>query len=322
MSKQRKKKKKRSRKYGGRAERKRVQQTVKDRLFRYLFERDRNALLDLYNALNGTDYQDALQLEIVTIESAVYVVMKNDLAYILSGTLNLYEHQSTYSPNLPVRFLIYLAQEYQMVIEKAERSLYGTGQITLPTPQCIVFYNGMKEMPEERTLKLSEAFENKKVRADVELNVRMLNINYGHNRLLMDKCKVLEGYSMLVAVTRNYMAAEKDIQTALNKAIDYCIEKGILKEILLRNRAEVLGMLLEEFDAEKYERTLRGEGWKNGREEGREEGRKEGKEEGELKINRLGTLLMEAGRSNEFLDSLSDRELQKRLLMEFGLEDK
>lgn len=310
MSKQRKKKKKRSRKYGGRAERKRVQQTVKDRLFRYLFERDRNALLDLYNALNGTDYQDALQLEIVTIESAVYVVMKNDLAYILSGTLNLYEHQSTYSPNLPVRFLIYLAQEYQMVIEKAERSLYGTGQITLPTPQCIVFYNGMKEMPEERTLKLSEAFENKKVRADVELNVRMLNINYGHNRLLMDKCKVLEGYSMLVAVTRNYMAAEKDIQTALNKAIDYCIEKGILKEILLRNRAEVLGMLLEEFDAEKYERTLRGEGWENGR------------EEGELKINRLGTLLMEAGRSNEFLDSLSDRELQKRLLMEFGLEDK
>lgn len=318
MSKQRKKKKKRSRKYGGRAERKRVQQTVKDRLFRYLFEKDRNALLDLYNALNGTDYQDALQLEIVTIESAVYVVMKNDLAYILSGTLNLYEHQSTYSPNLPVRFLIYLAQEYQMVIEKAERSLYGTGQITLPTPQCIVFYNGMKEMPEKRTLKLSEAFENKKVRADVELNVHMLNINYGHNKQLMDKCKVLEGYSMLVAVTRNYMAAEKDIQTALNKAIDYCIEKGILKEILLRNRAEVLGMLLEEFDAEKYERTLRGEGWENGR----EEGRKEGKEEGELKINRLGTLLMEAGRSNEFLDSLSDRELQKRLLMEFGLEDK
>lgn len=318
MSKQRKKKKKRSGKYGGRAERKRVQQTVKDRLFRYLFEKDRNALLDLYNALNGTDYQDALQLEIVTIESAVYVVMKNDLAYILSGTLNLYEHQSTYSPNLPVRFLIYLAQEYQMVIEKAERSLYGTGQITLPTPQCIVFYNGMKEMPEKRTLKLSEAFENKKVRADVELNVHMLNINYGHNKQLMDKCKVLEGYSMLVAVTRNYMAAEKDIQTALNKAIDYCIEKGILKEILLRNRAEVLGMLLEEFDAEKYERTLRGEGWENGR----EEGRKEGKEEGELKINRLGTLLMEAGRSNEFLDSLSDRELQKRLLMEFGLEDK
>lgn len=64
-------------------------------------------------------------------------------------------------------------------------------------------------------------------------------------------------------------------------------------------------MLLEEFDAEKYERTLRSEGWENGR------------KEGEAKINKLGTLLMEAGRSDEFLKSLSDRELQKRLLMEF-----
>ncbi|MDE7248440.1 MAG: hypothetical protein K2N82_00840, partial [Lachnospiraceae bacterium] len=248
--------------------RKRMRRDVKDRLFRYLFEKDREALLDLYNALNGTEYRDSSQLEIVTIESAVYVVMKNDLAYILSGTLSMYEHQSTYSPNLPVRFLIYLAQEYQMVIEKAEKSLYGTGQVSLPTPQCIVFYNGVKEMPEERTLKLSDAFENKEVRADVELTVRMLNINYGHNKKLMEKCKILEEYSKLVAVIRDCMAAEKDIQTALNQAADTCIEKGILKEFLLKNRAEVLGMLLEEFDAEKYERTIRSEG----REEGREQG--------------------------------------------------
>ncbi len=309
MSKQRRKKKKRNRKYDHYQDRRQVQQTVKDRLFRYLFEKDRKALLNLYNALNGTDYQDASQLEIVTIESAVYVVMKNDLAYILSGTLNLYEHQSTYSPNLPIRFLIYLAQEYQLVIEKAERSLYGCGQITLPTPQCVVFYNGRKEMPEERILKLSDAFENKKARADVELKVRMLNINHGHNKLLMDKCRVLEEYSMLVAASRDYMTAGKDTQEAMSKAIDYCIEKGILKEFLLKNRAEVLGMLLEEFDAEKYERTIRSEG------------REEGKEEGELKINKLGILLMEEGRSNEFLNSLSDRELQKRLLIEYGLED-
>lgn len=289
--------------------RKQMRRNVKDRLFRYLFEKDREALLDLYNALNGTAYQDSSQLEIVTIESAVYVVMKNDLAYILSGTLNMYEHQSTYSPNLPVRFLIYLAQEYQMVIEKAEKSLYGGGQITLPTPQCIVFYNGVNEIPEEQMLKLSDAFENKKARADVELSVRMLNINYGHNGQLMEKCRILEEYARLVAVTREYMAVEKDMQTALSRAVDYCIEKDILKEFLLRNRAEVLGMLLEEFDAEKYERTIRGEG------------REEGREEGEIRVNRLGILLTEAGRSNDFLESLSDRELQKKLFVEFGLEE-
>lgn len=125
----------------------------------------------------------------------------------------------------------------------------------------------------------------------------------------MEKCRVLEEYSRLVAVTREYMLAEKDMQTALNKAMDSCIERGILKEFLLKNRAEVLGMLLEEFDAEKYERTIRGEG------------REEGREEGEVKVNRLGILLTEAGRSNDFLKSLSDRELQKRLFIEFGLEE-
>ena len=82
-------------------------------------------------------------------------------------------------------------------------------------------------------------------------------------------------------------------------------------------RRVTLGMLLDEFDAEKYERTLRSEGW----EEGREEGRQEGRQEGEIKINKLGILLTKAGRSEEFLNSLSDRKLQKKLFVEFGLED-
>ena len=325
MSGQRQKKKHANRKQNQQQDRKRhpkqIQRNVKDRLFRYLFEKDREALLDLYNALNGTAYQDSSLLEIVTIESAVYVVMRNDLAYILSGTLSMYEHQSTCSPNLLVRFLIYLAQEYQTVIEKAEKSLYGAGQISLPTPQCVVFYNGMKEMPEEQTLRLSDAFENKKVRADVELTVRMLNINYGHNKLLMEKCRILEEYSRFVAVVRDWMAVEQDMQTALNRAVDSCIEEGILKEFLLKNRAEVLGMLLEEFDAEKYERTIRDEGREEGLKEGREEGREEGQEEGRNLVNRLGLLLTEAGRSDEFLKSLSDQELQKKLLAELGLKE-
>ncbi len=264
MPKQKKRKNRTQKNVNRQPDQKGMQRDVKDRLFRYLFEKDRDALLELYNALNGTDYRDPWQLEIVTIESAVYVVMKNDLAYILSGTMSMYEHQSTYSPNLPVRFLIYLAQEYQTVIEQAERSLYGTGQISLPTPQCVVFYNGTKEMPEECTLRLSDAFENRRARADVELTVRMLNINYGHNERLMEKCKVLEEYSKLVDITRDYMLETKDIQIALSRAIEYCIENGILKEFLLKNRAEVLGMLLEEFDAEKYERTLRSEGREEG----------------------------------------------------------
>ncbi|MBO5208455.1 MAG: hypothetical protein J6B68_03825, partial [Lachnospiraceae bacterium] len=163
-----------------------VHKQFKDRLFRFLFEEDKEALLQIYNALNGTDYQDASQLQVVTIENAVYIVMKNDLAFVLAGTMNLYEHQSTYNPNMPVRFLIYLASEYQKVVQEAEESLYGARQIMLPTPQCVVFYNGEKDMPEEQILRLSDAFENKKQEADVEVKVRMLNINYGHNKELME----------------------------------------------------------------------------------------------------------------------------------------
>lgn len=149
----------------------------------------------------------------------------------------------------------------------------------------------------------------------MELTVRMLNINHGHNEPLMKKCRTLDEYSRLADATRKYMAVEADMQTALNKAVDYCIENGILKEFLLKNRAEMLGMLLEEFDVEKYKRTIRNEG----KEEGIEKGKKEGIREGEEKVNRLGILLAEEGRSKDFFDSLSDRELQQKLFMEFGL---
>lgn len=105
-----------------------VHKQFKDRLFRFLFEKDKEALLQIYNALNGTHYEDASQLQVVTIENAVYIVMKNDLAFVLAGTMNLYEHQSSYNPNMPVRFLIYLAAEYQKVVQEAEKSLYGEVQ--------------------------------------------------------------------------------------------------------------------------------------------------------------------------------------------------
>lgn len=251
-----------------------VRRNVKDRLFRFLFEKDKEALLQLYNALNGTNYGDASELQVVTIESAVYVVMKNDLAFVLAGTLNLYEHQSTYSPNLPVRFLIYLAEEYQKLIEQAQTSIYGSARIALPAPQCVVFYNGEQDEPEEKILRLSDSFVNRDKQADVELQVRMLNINYGHNSALMEQCRTLGEYAQFVALSRQYVAEGMQLQEALNKTIDYCIEHGILYETLREHRAEVLGMLLEEFDVDKYERTLRTEGIEIGRQQGIEQGAK------------------------------------------------
>lgn len=285
-----------------------MQRNVKDRLFRFLFEYDKEALLQLYNALNGTEYRDVTKLQVVTIESAVYVVMKNDLAFVVAGTLNMYEHQSTDCPNLPVRFLIYLAQEYQTVIEQAEKSLYGSGRIKLPTPKCVVFYNGEKEAPEEQILRLSDAFANNGREADVELTVRVLNINYGHNWELMEKCRALKEYAAFVQISREYISIGKNSRETLAAAVDDCIEKGILKAFLKKNRAEVLGMLLEEFDVEKYERTLRSEGMEQGIEQGTEYG-----------IRAALELLLELGCTKE---AAKNRILEKFSLSEETAEEK
>ena len=281
-----------------------VHRQIKDRLFRFLFEKDREALLQLYNALNGTNYNDSSLLQVVTIESAVYVVMKNDLAFIIAGVINLYEHQSTVNPNMPVRFLIYLAQEYQGIIEKAQESLYGSKQILLPTPHCVVFYNGEQEIPEEQVLKLSDAFENKEQKADVELTVKVLNINYGHNSHLMEQCKILEDYAKFVAITRQFASEATDRKAALNDAILYCIQNHILEDFLRKYRMEVLGMLLEEFDVNKYERSLR----------------EEGREEGETRLATLLNHLFSDNRTEDAKLVLTDKNLREKLYREYGIK--
>lgn len=293
-----------------------VRKQVKDRLFRFLFEKDKEALLELYNALNGTAYQDIAGLKVVTIENVVYVVMKNDLAFVIAGTLNLYEHQSTYNPNMPVRFLIYLAEEYQKLLKQARGSIYGTRQLNLPTPQCIVFYNGGREMPEEQILKLSDAFENRKVKGCIELKVRMLNINHGKNQALMEKCRILEEYSMFVERARQYLAEGREHQEALNLAIDYCIDHDILSVFLKRYRAEVLGMLLEEIDMDAYERTIREEA----REDGIEEGIKEGMEQGADRAAELVGMLLDFNRMEDLKRMTTDRRYREKLFQELGLK--
>ncbi len=243
----------------------RPKRQIKDVVFRLIFAKNKEALLELYNALNGTDYTDVNDLIVATLDNAIYVSMKNDLAFLLAGTINMYEHQSTVNPNMPVRFLIYLAQEYQMLIEQTDKSLYGSELISLPTPQCIVFYNGTKDAADEQQLCLSSAFCNKDVEPAAEIVVKVININYGHNINLMQGCDLLSQYAKFIEITREYSRNSSDRIKAMNEAIDDCIAQGILEDVLKKHRSQVLGSLLEEFDEKKYATTLR--------EEGREEGR-------------------------------------------------
>ena len=117
-----------------------VNRTYKDTLFRMIFREKRN-LLQLYNALNGTNYTEETDLEIVTLENAIYMNMKNDVAFLLSDRLNLYEHQSTYNPNMPLRDLFYICREYKKLV--GQESLYSSTKIQIPSPRFVVFYHGI-----------------------------------------------------------------------------------------------------------------------------------------------------------------------------------
>ena len=262
----------------------RPKRQTKDIVFRLVFGNDRQALLQLYNVLHGTAYTDPHELQIVTLDNAIYISRKNDLAFLLAGSINMYEHQSTLNPNMPVRFLIYLAQEYQLLVESMDKSLYGSELIPLPTPQCVVFYNGIADTPDEYELRLSSAFSNQDVEPAVEVVVKVININYGHNEYLMQGCGMLSQYAQFVTVTREYANRYNNREEAMNATIEYCIAHGILEDILRKHRSQELGSLLEEFDEKKYARTLRAEGYEAGRTDGFTEGEQYGLEQGKNKL--------------------------------------
>lgn len=101
----------------------------KDNLFRMIF-REKEELLSLYNAINGTQYDDPEELQINTLENAVFLNFKNDISFILEFEMNLYEHQSTYNPNMPLRNLFYIARLLENTM--ADKTFYSSALVKIP----------------------------------------------------------------------------------------------------------------------------------------------------------------------------------------------
>ena len=248
-----------------------VNRNYKDTIFRMLFS-DRKNLLSLYNAINGTFYENPEELEIVTLENAIYMGMKNDLAFIIDTNLFLYEHQSTYTPNMPLRDLFYISAEYQKLVN--QKSLYSSALQKIPAPNFIVFYNGMDKKEDRWENCLSEAYENLFGEPKLELKVVTLNINEGRNYELLEQCQTLREYAAYVALVRKY-AKSMELEAAVEKAVDKCIHDGILEEFLQRNRAEVIAVSIFEYDKEEEERKLRKAEFEAGELSGIEKGRQQ-----------------------------------------------
>lgn len=287
----------------------------KDFLFRYILA-DKKVLLELYNALNGTDYENTTALQINTLQDAVYIGYKNDLSFLLGHTINLYEHQSTINPNMPLRGLFYITTLYESHIALSGGNLYHNKLIRLPSPQYIVFYNGTDRLPERQIVRLSDAYINPdnnsgtktnistKINSGTKINggtrtnistnsgealannkfaagpclemtATVLNINYGNNKELLGKCRELEEYSIFVEQVRRHLSRGLEMKQALEEAIELCIRENILKDILLKNQAEVKNMLLTHFDYDEYIAYQRADAAEDAREEAREEARRD-----------------------------------------------
>ena len=152
--------------------------TYKARIFEMVFS-DKKELLALYNAVNKTHYDNPELLEINTLQNAIYMSMRNDVSFIIDSRLSLYEHQSTYSPNLPIRYLLYVADIYANITKN--ENLYGTKKVMIPPPRFLIFYNGRAPYPERKILKLSELYAVEEEEVSLELTALLLNINPGYN---------------------------------------------------------------------------------------------------------------------------------------------
>lgn len=270
---------------------------------------DRNELLKLYNAINGTSYDDPDLLQVNTLENAVYMSMQNDVSFIIDMRLNLYEHQSTYSPNLPVRYLLYVADVYSDYTK--DMNLYGTKAVKLPTPRFVIFYNGQAEQPDRKELKLSELFSIPDADPSLELKAVMLNINKGHNRKLMETCRTLQDYAEYTFRVREY-AAEMPLDLAVEQAITECISEGILADFLRKNRAEAKKVSIYEYDEERHMRQAREEGMEEGYANGFSQGIEQGITQTVINLLKSGLLTDIQIREITGLDQKQLDELKKK----------
>ena len=249
-----------------------VEKKHKDRLFNFIFGREEHKdwTLSLYNAVNGSDYTDPELVEFNTLEDMLYLGMKNDTSFLISDIMSVYEHQSTYNPNMPLRMMGYTDELYSGYLTKHKLNKYGSTLLSLPVPKLVVFYNGERETEDETILRLTDSFpEDVRRESDIEVKVRMFNINYGRNKELLDACRPLAEYAWFVREIRKNRKIHST-ETAVDMAIDVMPDDYSIKVFLKVHRAEVSNMLAKDYSEDEIRELF----MEDGRREGREEERK------------------------------------------------
>lgn len=257
----------------------------KDGLFRDYFS-DKNRLLDLCNALLETDGKNPDEIVVNTLDGVFFGKLKNDLSCVYRNNfLVMIEHQSTPNENMPLRMLFYVAELLKQYIEPFKEKIYRLNQIELPTPKFYLFYNGRKNEPEQRQMKLSTAFKNI---SGLELVVNFYNLNEGNNEEFLKKSRSVYNYCFFVNRVEKNLREGMIREKAIDEAINYCINSDVMAEYLKTRRKEVISMLGFEYDEDLAIKVQREEahaiGLAEGIAEGIEKGLAEGREESKIEM--------------------------------------
>ena len=252
-----------------------INKNYKDSLFRSMFN-DNSNLLELVNAILGTDFKDESIIEINTLLDVIFAALKNDISLTIMGImLMLIEHQSTINENMAVRMLSYVARIYE---KKTGKRIYQDSLIKIPRPKFIVLYNGTDPFPKEKIIRLSDAFISDPFEKidnsgliDLDLIVRVININKGVNPELERKSETLYAYVTFIAKVREY---EKQYPRAEagKLAVKYCIKNDIKADYFKQNSSEVIRMSLAEYNVKDHIEVIREEYMEKGIEKGLKKG--------------------------------------------------
>ena len=251
----------------------------KSDVFSMLME-NKSYALEVYNALNHSDYRNPEEVEIIRLERGISLSIRNDASFLIDMNMSFYEHQSTYNPNMPHRRAIYYVNALEDWLRRKNLDLFGRKQIQIPTPHFVVFYNGTEKRPEYEEMRLSEAFCHKTDEPGIEVRCRVYNINPDNNRMLKERSAVLEGYTYFVEKVRAYRKENMGLEEAVDLAIEDCIENHVLEDFFRDRKDEVKKMTHLDYTWEKREQMIRKEEFEDGMERGIAQGMEQGIERG------------------------------------------
>ena len=230
-----------------------VTSKFKDNVFCMLY-RDKKNLLELYNALNNSVYTNVDDLQVTTLNGGSYMKYKNDASFLLCMSLYMFEQQSSKNPNMPLRFLHYVSDVFRELFSNS--MLHRRSMIKIPVPHFVTFYNGLEKwIEDEDEIRLSDMYEIPTDNPELELKVRVININKDVH--ILNKCKTLRDYMTFVNKVRFKMGVEgDDVRIAVTEAMDECIDEDILVDFFEQHREEVVEVSIYDYDEEEVRKVL------------------------------------------------------------------